>query len=88
MVGQLRRIVTLLSLIPRQPEQISVRQLIDGLQQRGFAIGNRRQVERDLVALAGMGFPLLRSERRPSGWAWAAAAPGIEIPCDALRRSG
>ena len=88
MVGQLRRLVTLLSLIPRQPEQRSVRQLIDELRQRGFAVGNRRQIERDLVALAELGFPLQRSEHRPSGWSWAAAAAGIEIPKRSFRNTG
>lgn len=80
MAEQVRRIVTLLSLIPRQPGSKSIDQLISELRARGLAINNRRQIERDLVALGKLGYPLVRDANRPTGWSWAAAAPAIAIP--------
>jgi hypothetical protein len=88
MAEQVRRIVTLLSLIPRQPDTKSIERLIAELSDRGLTINNRRQIERDLVALVKLGYPLVRDDSRPTGWSWSATAPAIDIPCLALLRTG
>ncbi|MBN2359774.1 MAG: WYL domain-containing protein [Deltaproteobacteria bacterium] len=81
MSDHIHRIITMLSLIPRHPRKKSVRDLIEELRERGFEIGNRRMVERNLEELADHHFPLLRDDNKPAGWSWAAGAQVIDIPC-------
>jgi len=81
MSDHIHRIITMLSLIPRHPRKKSVRDLIEELSERGFEIGNRRMVERNLEELADHHFPLLRDDNKPAGWSWAAGAQVIDIPC-------
>jgi predicted DNA-binding transcriptional regulator YafY len=59
----------MLRAIPRAPRKVTVHQLLEALQDRGFQ-PSRRTVERDLQALS-MLFPLKVDDRaRPYGWSW------------------
>ena len=78
----LQRMVRMLSLIPRAPRKITVKELVDHLRESGFQINNRRMIERDLVNLSqSQHFPITCDGHKPAGWSWVAGARVIDIPC-------
>ncbi len=72
------RLLTLLKLIPRRDPGLSVAELQQALDDRGFDIG-RRSIERDLVRLSSL-FPITNDEGRPLRWFWARDAAGVSLP--------
>ncbi|MFH1808167.1 MAG: WYL domain-containing protein [Pseudomonadota bacterium] len=82
MSEHIERVVTMLALIPRYPRKVTVGDLVARLQERGFEVGNRRMIERNLQELAASPhFPLQCDEHKPAGWSWAQGAQMIDIPC-------
>lgn len=69
----------MLRLIPRHPQKISARDLLEKLKSEQFDVA-KRTVERDLLSLSDK-FPLVSDEReRPYGWSWQKNAPLFSLP--------
>lgn len=73
------RQLTMLRLIPRYPQKITVTQLVERLANEGFIV-SKRTVERDIQAMSSL-FPLASDDRnKPYGWSWVKDAPVIDLP--------
>lgn len=69
----------MLQCIPRQPQKIDARSLVERLHAEGHAV-TKRTVERDLAALAAS-FPLVVDNRsKPFGWSWTREARSFSLP--------
>ncbi len=76
---QMLRQWTMLQHIPRFPQKITSRHLLDILDREGFSV-SKRMVERDLQALSDR-FPITSDEReKPYGWSWQKDAPAFDVP--------
>lgn len=70
---------TMLRKIPRYPQKITARALLEYLKTEGYEI-NKRTIERDLKAISAI-FPLVSDEReKPFGWSWSKDAPTFDLP--------
>ena len=69
----------MLQWIPRYPQKITARDLVERLHAEGHEV-TKRTVERDLTALSEA-FPLHADERsKPFGWSWQKDAPQFSLP--------
>lgn len=69
MQDTLLRQITMLTLIPRAPRKIAIRDLESRLASAGWLV-HRRSIERDLRNLSGR-LALVCDEAKPAGWSWA-----------------
>ncbi|HWG10868.1 MAG TPA: WYL domain-containing protein [Rhodanobacteraceae bacterium] len=69
----------MLQWIPRFPQKITARELVERLHAEGHSV-TKGTVERDLAALSGV-FPLASDERnKPFGWSWQKDAAQFSLP--------
>ena len=69
----------MLQWIPRYPQRITARELVDRLVAEGYTV-SKRTVERDLDSLSAA-FPLGVDDReKPFGWSWQREAPAFSLP--------
>lgn len=69
----------MLRMIPRYPQKITARDLLEKLLAEQFDV-TKRTVERDLLSLSEL-FPLVSDEReKPYGWSWSKDAPVFSLP--------
>lgn len=78
MEDTLARHITMLSLIPRQPQKISTERIRQFLEDRGYDV-TLRSIQRDLRKLQ-LQFPIQGDDARPQGWSWLSAAPAFSLP--------
>lgn len=65
--------------IPRYPQKISARILMQRLADEGYIV-SKRTVERDLISLS-LTFPLAQDDRdKEYGWSWQKDAPSFDLP--------
>ncbi len=76
----LLRQLIMLRRIPRHPRKITVRELVEHLDNHGYKI-SERTIQRDLLTLSGRMFGLLLDDRsKPHGWCWDQDAAPLDIP--------
>lgn len=68
----------MLRMIPRQPKKISVKQLLQKLQNQGYST-TERTIQRDLPKLSAI-FCLVSDEANPAGWSFSADSGMHDLP--------